>query len=274
MPPSPSVAIIGCGYGGSACARYFSSAYHIVRYDPAKGYRDRTAVLRTALAVVAVPTPEGARGHASLATVEEVLGWLQRAKMPVVLKSTVPPGTTNALAARFQMKDRLCFSPEFIGEGNYFVPYWRGYPHPTDMRQHEFFIFGGTEAATARVIPYFEKISGPFVRYLTCDAAAAELAKYAVNTWLATQVTYWNELYDLANVFEVPYRTVRELVLCDKRVSPAHSLVYAHARGFGGKCLPKDTRALEAAARQKGYLPRLLAAVRSANRRFRKASLQ
>ena len=188
------------------------------------------------------------------------------------LAATVPLETTDTLAARFRMGDRLCFSPENIGEGSYFVPHWHGYPQPTDMRQHESFIFGGTEEATERVIPFFEKVSGPFARYLTCDAAAAELS--AVNAWLATQVTYWNGLCDLAQVSGVLCHTVHELNLYDGRVSPTHSLVYPHARGFGGKCLPKDTRALVAAAREKGYAPRLLAAVLSANRRFRKASLQ
>jgi len=185
----------------------------------------------------------------------------------VVIKSTVPPGTTRTLANEYPDLS-IVFSPEYIGEGKYHTPTHKGYPHPTDMRQHEFFIFGGKRADTARAIDFFLPISGPDAKYIQTDTTTAELTKYMENSWGATKVTFANEFFEIARAFGVDYKELRELFLLDGRVERIHTAVFENKRGFGGKCFPKDVNGIVAVSAQAGYTPELLVAVLTSNKKF------
>lgn len=262
-----TVAIIGNGYVGKASAQYFARKFEVVLYDPPQGFEDKDAVNRADLALVCVPTPMGEGGIADLSYIEETFSWL---KTPlIIIKSTVPPGTTKMLAERYSLEDALVFSPEFVGEGNYHVPHWKGYPHPTDMSLSEYFIFGGPRSATSKVIPFFTPISGPHTRYMQTDYATAELVKYMDNSYLAMKVTFANEFYDIAKTFGVDYAELRELFTLDGRVDSTHTVVFPDNRGFGGKCLPKDVSGIVEASKKAGYTPSFLGAVLLNNRKFK-----
>jgi len=263
-----TVAIVGYGYVGKALEIFFKDKFEIVIYDPPQGHTDRAATNAADLAVLCVPTPMSQDGHADLAAVEETFAWIQTPL--IVLKSTVPPGTTARLAAQYKLEDKLIFSPEFIGEGGYPVPWWQGVPHPTDMKLQETFLFGGTQETVEKIVPFFTKVRGPFAQYRTTDPTTAELTKYMENVWIATKVTFCNELYEVARAFGVSYDELRELWLTDGRVGRSHTLVYPDNRGFGGKCIPKDTNALYQAAKEKGYDAALLGAVLKRNNDFRR----
>jgi len=97
------------------------------------------------------------------------------------------------------------------------------------------------------------------------DARTAELAKYMENCFLAVKVTFCNEFFDLAQVYGIDYNELRELWLLDPRIGRSHTFVFPEARGFGGRCLPKDIQGLVEAARALGYEPSLLAAAIAAN---------
>ncbi len=245
------IAIIGHGYVGRAMEDFFKNKFEITLYDPPQGHTDKEATNKADLAVVCVPTPMRDDGSVDLSLVEETFGWLTTSL--VVLKSTVPPGTTARLAKEYKMENTLVFSPEFIGEGGYPVPYWEGVPHPTDMKLHKSFIFGGRQDAIDRVLPFFTKVRGPFAEYRCTDWTTAELVKYMENIWIAAKVTFCNEFYDIAKTFGVSYNELRELWLADGRVGRSHTLVYPDKRGFTGKCIPKDTNGLYAATKAAGY---------------------
>jgi UDPglucose 6-dehydrogenase len=207
-------------------------------------------------------------GRADLSAVEDTFTWLATPLM--VLKSTVSVGTTTKLVAQYKLEDRLVFSPEFIGEGGYPVPHWAGVPHPTDMNLHQTFIFGGSQIAIEKVLPFFTSVRGPFGEYRTTDPTTAELVKYMENAWIAAKVTFCNEFYDIAQSFGVSYNELRELWLTDGRVGASHTLVYPDRRGFDGKCIPKDTTEIYHAARARGAEPTLLRAVLETNDRIKK----
>ncbi len=245
------IAIVGHGYVGRALKSFFGEKFDITIYDPLQGFHDREAVNRADLAILSVPTPMSPTGEADLSALEETFAWIQTPL--IVIKSTVPPGTTAQLAARFKREDSLVFSPEFIGEGGYPVPFWDGVPHPTDMKMHSFHIIGGKRTAVERVVPFFQKAAGPFASYHMTDSTTAELMKYMMNAWIATKVTFCNEFYDIAKTFGSSYSELRELWLLDGRVGESHTLVYPDKRGFDGKCIPKDTSAIYHAAKQHGY---------------------
>ena len=262
-----TIAIIGHGYVGQALENYFADKYTIVIYDPAKEHTDQTVVNQADLAIVSVPTPMLPGGSVDLSIIEQTFSWLQTPA--VVLKSTVPPGTTARLAKTYGITDQLVFSPEYIGEGGYPVPYWENMPHPTDMKLHRHLLFGGSSQARKLVIPFFERVSGPFCSYHSTDATTAELTKYMENTWIATKVTFCNEFYDIAQAYDVDWHELRELWLSDGRVGPSHTLVYADRRGFDGKCIPKDTSGMVHNATTVGYEAKFLQSVLNRNEEFK-----
>ena len=258
-----TVAIIGYGYVGRGTERFFKDTFDIVIYDPHKGHDDKEVVNNADLAVISVPTVMNGDGTADLSAVHETFGWI---KTPaIVIKSTVPPGTTKELANQYDMHDRLVFSPEFIGERGYPVPFWEDVPHPTDMKLHSFFIFGGSKEANKKVVRFFEEVSGAHARYVQTDSTSAELTKYMINNWIAAKVTFCNEWFDIANTFGVDYKELRELWLLDGRVGRSHTIVYEDMRGFGGKCIPKDTNAIVQAAKKTGYEAKLMRSILKVN---------
>ena len=268
MNQKPKVGVVGYGYVGKAVEKFFKNSYEVSIYDPALGFSDKEAVNACALAVVCVPTPMSADGSVDLSFIEESLSWL---KTPlIVIKSTVPPGTTSRLSEKYPNGSLLCFSPEYIGEGNYPVPYWDNIPHATDMTLHSFHIFGGDKNATKKAIEYWKRAAGPFAKYIQTDSTTAELVKYMENAWIATKITFVNEFYDIATTFGADYNELRELWLMDGRIGRSHTVVYEHKRGFDGKCIPKDTNGIVSAAKEHGYTPDLLTHVLAVNEQFLK----
>jgi UDPglucose 6-dehydrogenase len=263
-----TVAIIGHGYVGKAVNNFFKDHFNVLIYDVAQPdvSATREEINKKAdLAVISVPTPMSKDGSADLSAIEETLGWL---KTPLVLiKSTIPPGTTAALSKKF--KRDICFSPEYIGEGHYGVPFWKGYPDPLDMKKHEFVIMGGPKKTGSKILLFFKHVHGAEPRYIQTDSTTAELVKYMENSFLATKVTFCNEFYDIAESFGVDYNEVRELWLLDGRIGRSHTVVKEDDRGFGGKCLPKDVNALVKAAAKAGKEAKLLKAVLKVNEEIR-----
>lgn len=245
------IAIVGHGYVGRALKSFFGEKFDLTIYDPLQGFNDQDAVNAADLAILSVPTPMSTTGEADLSALKETFTWIKTPLM--VIKSTVPPGTTALLAKQYHLEDSLVFSPEFIGEGGYPVPFWDGVPHPTDMKMHAFHIIGGARLAVDKVVPFFQEAAGPFASYHMTDSTTAELMKYTMNSWIATKVTFCNEFYDIAKTFGVSYNELRELWLLDGRVGESHTLVYPDKRGFDGKCIPKDTNAIYQAAKAAGH---------------------
>jgi UDPglucose 6-dehydrogenase len=249
--------IVGYGVVGKALAKVFrhdAGNPNLVIYDKfLKGMNSphrRAAIQKCDLVFVAVPTPPKADGSCDVSAVEEVARWVS----PVMcVKSTVPPGTVDALAAR--TGKTICFSPEYVGE-----TLW----HPLKgIESHGFIIVGGPRAACDLVIRVYQQFLGPLPRYIITTAKTAELCKYMENAFLATKVAFVNQFFDLAQGFGVDYDELRELWLADERVGRSHTIV-TQERGYRGRCLPKDMGAIIHAARKAGGAP-LLEAVNRYN---------
>ena len=250
------------------------------------------------MAIICVPTPpvtmdkqevkddEDRFLEVDLSIIEDVFSWL---KVPLVLiKSTVPPGTTDMLKRKYghgldtiqpneildnELEEnlalrRICFSPEYMGEGKYYVP--PKYPDPTNPMKHEFMVIGGSTKDCDDILDYFIRKMGPAKRYIKVTAVEAELVKYMENTWGATKVTFCNTWYDICKTFGASYNSVREALLADSRVEQMHTAVFPDKRGFGGKCYPKDLLGIIAQCEKKGYSPDLLKEVWEVNRRYLK----
>lgn len=279
------IAIVGYGYVGRTVANFFKDNFEVVARDIDKEYSfnngsvyervcksdDWTSINTADLAIICVPTPKKTDGSVDISTIESIVKEIKTAL--ILIKSTVPPGTTQNLSK--DTGKSIVFSPEFVGEGKYVVQWWkdRGYPHPTDMKYHDFQIFGGDRIVTEKVLQFFVSVLGPEAKYIQTDSTTAELCKYMENAWAAMKVTFCNEFFEIAKAFGVNYSELREMWLLDGRVERMHTAVFPDKRGFGGKCLPKDVSGIVYAAEQNGYEPVLIKEVLQSNARFTQKSV-
>ena len=272
-----NIAIIGYGYVGEAMTRFFKDHYNVMvkdvmtipksrKYDKVKYLSKGDSSYRTInkeadMVILCVPTPMSNDGSVCLTYLEDVLSKLQ--DKLVLIKSTVPPKTTQMLNNKYE--NELVFSPEYLGESKYVTQWWKGSPHPTDLKKQDFQIFGGIGYITSEVIQFFKPILGPEAKYLQTDWATAELCKYMENSWGATKVIFCNEFARIAEELDVDYDELRELWLLDGRINRNHTAVFEDKRGFGGKCFPKDINGIVKQAENNGYTPKLLKTVIEVN---------
>lgn len=258
MKAMPSVAIVGFGAVGRGMQALFPEA---VVFDEPLGIGTREQVNRCQFAFVCVPTPGDGDGRCDTSIVEDVVGWLECPT--IVLRSTVPPGTTELLAERYGKQ--VVFQPEY-GPGE--TP-----DHPyADARAVRWVIVGGRRAWTRPVRDLYRRVFNSEVVLEQTDARTAELAKYMENAFLATKVAFCNEFYGLAERIGVDYDELRELWLLDPRMGRSHTWVHPDDRGFGGKCLPKDLEALVRFAEERGEPLTMLRGVLESNEAVRGGS--
>lgn len=257
------IAIIGYGYVGKAMHKIFPEA---LVYDNAHWNDDEsqctelgrkvinetgaTLVKRAGvntmcrLAIICVPTPMTEDPlhefkEVDLSIINDTVDWLQTEL--ILIKSTVPPGTVDGLVERTGKK--ICFSPEYIGEGKYQITPWK-YMSPDDPRTHEFVIVGGEAKTAEDILNIFVRKLGPEKTYMPMRAAEAELIKYMENSWGALKVIFAQEFYEFCQAKGLSWHTVREGWALDNRVEKMHTAVFVDERGFGGKCYPKDVNGI------------------------------
>ena len=249
-----AVGIIGAGVVGGALRAYLESRGFDVRvYDPPKGFSSLEGVDAAPVVFICVPTPYTERRGFDDSYLLEAAGSLSGEKT-VVIKSTVLPGTTDLLQQRYP-QHRFLFNPEFLREAT----------AERDFVSPDRQIIGCTQESARdawRVTAMLPR--APFERI--CAARDAEMAKYMANAFLAVKVMFANELFELCGRLDIAYEAVRDIVAADRRIGPSHLRVFdAGYRGYGGKCLPKDTKALLDLARAAGCDMDVLATVDRVN---------
>ncbi|WP_406729083.1 nucleotide sugar dehydrogenase [Streptomyces sp. GD-15H] len=182
--------------------------------------------------LIAVGTPPSADGTADLLQVqvalEEVAGLLPQPC--TVLKSTVPPGTSQTLlTARPGLRGRYAYNPEFLNQGSAL----------DDWQTPARVVAGTTSPACLAVLR--EMYAGVACPWIVTTPTSAEMIKYASNAFLATKISFANELARLCTLPDLDIDTVIQGVGSDPRIG--HALLQP-GLGFGDSCLPKDTAAL------------------------------
>lgn len=261
--------IIGKGVVGSALGKALAGLGNMVAYhDPQKGIHNHRPDGYD-VAFICVPTPHDGR-RAELGHVREVLMWLTGCAFagPVVLRSTVPPGTCHELAALFPGL-RLVYCPEFLTEAT--ADY--------DARAPARLIVGttintqdlGPEGTAVEVVRLMPKGHHCMVGLMA--AREAEMVKLFSNGFYALKLAYLNQMYDLAVALGCDWEAVIQGVRADPMIDGHHTEVWHKGtRGFGGKCLPKDLRALRGAMARNGVRPAMLEAAEVYNRALRRDS--
>ena len=246
--------IIGLGTVGRAQVRMLVQGFDLVLYDKAYGGpypADELAACE--FAVICVDTPPKRDGSADLLNFMDAIRCLPDG-LPALIRSTVPPGTTDGISGRL-----ACHAPEFIHEREGGL--WR------ESADVPFLILGGDPAAREYFEPRLRKVYPG--RIHGCDAVTAELVKYTANIHWAARVTFVNEMAGVCAALGGDWEAVREAWLQDERVGAAYTGLAGFPPGFGGRCWPKDLRAIIRAAEHAGYDPEFLRWVDHANLRFR-----
>lgn len=270
------IGIIGQGFVGSAIKAGLENFYDILTYDlePSKCNSSHEDVcIYSDIIFVCVPTPMRKDGSCDLRILESALNLIDwqiecgyvngsvDANPIVVIKSTIPPGSTSKLFESLKFKKmNLCFSPEFLTEANSFE----------DFKNQTRIIIGGPRPATGTVKQMFRK-AFPTIPIVKTGTKTAEMVKYFTNCFLATKVTFGNEMYELCTRSDIDYDKVCEYALYDNRIGRTHLSVPGPDgdRGFGGHCFPKDLAAMISFGSDKNYKADLLSEVNASNDRFR-----
>lgn len=229
------VAIIGYGKVGKAYHLMFPDA---VIYDEPLEVGTRDEVNGCDMAIVCVPT-NFKNGTLDMSIVEDVVSWLET---PLILiKSALQPGTVDNLVKKTGKK--IAVSVEMVGEGKYFVPYWK-YPDAEDPRKHNFLIVGGEEETARRCADIIWSKMSPDINIHLVSAVEAEITKLMENTWGAMKVTFGNVIYDICQKYDANYTRVLQAWGADGRTEKMHMRVVPGKRGWKSKCYDKDVPAL------------------------------
>jgi len=211
------------------------------------------------IAVGTPPRPDGsANVDAVFAVMYRIMNLARDRKALVVVKSTVPVGTCDALQNNVAARNHrnaleVVSNPEFLKEGMALADFFRPDRVVLGTRSEE-------AAATMRALYAPLQISGECV--VVCDRRSSELTKYAANAMLAMRVSMMNELSRLCHATGADIRAVRLGVGSDARIGK--KFLYA-GPGYGGSCFPKDVQALAHLGRQHGVTMRLAEATHTAN---------
>jgi UDPglucose 6-dehydrogenase len=212
---------------------------------------DIEEAVRHALVVfIAVGTPPDEKGRADLRYVEEVaksIGQTMNRYLVVVTKSTVPVGTGQLVhkIIKENQEEPCAFdvasNPEFLREGSAIEDF---------MRPNRVVIGAESEQAVAILQDLYSPLFLIETPFVITNVATAEMIKYASNAFLATKISFINEMANICEKVGADVHKVAKGMGLDKRIG---SKFLHPGPGFGGSCFPKDTRAISQIARQHGY---------------------
>jgi len=230
-----------------------SQGIEVLAYDKGKNLGSAEETNKADIIFICVPTPYKEGQEYDLTILDEVIEGIPDGKV-VVIKSTVNPGTTDRYQEKYPNKT-FVFNPEFLTEAtakkDFFEP---------DMQ-----IIGITDRGHA-IASQLVSILPPSRITRVVSAIDAEWVKKLRNSFYAVKVIFFNQIYDIMERAGGDYETVRSIVVEDKMIGNSHSFIFHKGyRGYGGKCLPKDTYSLIDFARRLGIEPELLAITRKIN---------
>ena len=265
------IGIIGQGFVGSAVREGMKNHYEILAFDkdPNKFSNVESIyhiVEGSQLTFLCVPTPMRKNGacdlsivRSALTEINNVAKALEAQDYIVIIKSTIPPGTTWQLNTEFPNLD-IVFNPEFLTEAN----------AVEDYKNQNRIIIGGERPGTTTVKRLFAK-AFPKVPIIKTSSTIAETIKYVTNTFLAMKVSYANEVYQLCQGLNIDYDKVIEYARYDDRLGNSHWSVPGPDGdyGFGGHCFPKDIAALQYVAASLGIDSTMLDAAIKKNQMVR-----
>jgi len=259
------IGVIGQGFVGNAVFQKFKNYYNVKTYD-IKGVlhcnSKEEETMSCEIVFVCLPTPMNRDGSCHTDIVEAAVKRcfeFGKAKI-VVIKSTIPPGTVAKWNKQFPSLS-IVFNPEFLTEAN----------AVNDFENQTRVILGGPRKGTTKLKIVYSKVF-PKATIVKTDSTYAEMVKYVTNSFLATKVSFANEMYQICNKLDIDYDKVIEYAQYDERLGKSHWAVPGPDGdlGYGGHCFPKDVKALITLAGELDIFPEMLMATDAKNDTVRK----
>jgi len=257
------IGIVGQGYVGTAVKDVFQKHYDIETYDineslsSTKTIKDLVKLVD--LIFVCVPTPMNPDGSCNTFSVKKVISQIDNVRNKrcsiVAIKSTVSPGTTESLNKKCK-SIKVVFNPEFLTEANFI----------DDFKNQNRIIIGGPRPASTKLRQVYS-LAFPEVPIIKTGSTTAEMVKYMTNSFLATKVSFANEMKMICDKMNIDYDKVVEYSTYDDRLGKSHWAVPGPdgKLGFGGSCFPKDINALIHLGLELDMLPQVLMAAWKTN---------
>lgn len=233
-----NIGVIGQGFVGNAVYQKFKHYYNVLTYDLISDLSNSSyenLVNNCKIIFVCVPTPMNIDGSCNIESVSKVLASLNlKTKAIIVNKSTVIPGTTENFNKKFKNL-KVVFNPEFLRERN----------AVEDFNNENRIILGGPKSAINELKKIYLNVF-PNASMVLTESKHAEMIKYLTNSFLASKVSFANEMYELCKALNLDYDKVVEYATLDERLGKSHWAVpgFEGDFGFGGRCFPKDLSAI------------------------------
>ena len=218
-------------------------------------------ISKSPVILIAVGTPSLPNGKTDLTYIYSVVDLIAESLTTyktIITKSTVPPGTNEEIHNRFIQKGiaselfSVVSNPEFLREGSAIF----------DMMNADKIVVGKKKDDT-KSLPIMKLLyQGIDAPYIITSLSGAEMIKYTANAFLATKISFINEIARICDKYFVNIEDVVRGISTDPRISP-HFL--QSGLGYGGSCFPKDVRSLENSALEKNITPLILQAIQATN---------
>ena len=232
------IAIIGLGFVGNALLNALKGDVEVAKIDPKlkTSIKDLKA-FNPQITFISVPTPMN-KDLQDLSILNNVIKEIKflKIKTLVVLKSTVIPPQVESIEKEFE---KFVYNPEFLKEND----------ANSDFIKSPFIIFGGKKQPALELSDFYKKYTKCETEdHVFVDAISASLIKYSINSFLASKVIFFNQLFEIFSLSgsKSDWHDLIDVIAKDPRIGSSHMMVPGHdgRKGFGGACFPKDTYAL------------------------------
>jgi UDPglucose 6-dehydrogenase len=253
------IGIVGLGIVGSAIKYGFAKLGHEILEHDIRFQTKLEDVTSAEVVFICVPSPSDPNGECNTSIVEQVVAELCRMSFQgvIAIKSTVTPGTTRELIKRHN-NNNICFVPEFLRERCAVADF---------VEKHDLCVIG------TEIEEVFQKIQlahGKLPRKIAkLPPTEAEFVKYFNNIYNATLVVFANSMYEVCKSVGADYSAVKDTVVKRDHINDIYLDCNDNFRGFGGMCLPKDTRAIACLAKRRGTNIEFFANLLNENSKFR-----
>jgi UDPglucose 6-dehydrogenase len=235
------IGIVGLGVVGTAVSSGLRALGHTIKEHDIRFKTTINDLFNTEVCFICVPTPSKENGECNVSIVESVVEQMNSMEYKgiVAIKSTVVPGTTENLRNKYKNLE-ICFVPEFLRERCAVADF-------TD--NHDLCVVGTNNKAV------FEKIKKCHGRYpetfVQVSPTESEFVKYFNNVYNSMLIIFANSFYETCKSLDANYTNIKDAAVKRSHINDKYLDCNENLRGFGGVCLPKDTRALDALVKEK-----------------------